>query len=417
MLPDECLPLHLKALADELDALSGIPAMSGGAFVFPGLLGGDFQVLGEVGRGAMGIVYEARQVSLERLVALKILRPGLAQDAACRARFSAEGRLVARLHHPGIVEVYSAGVSEGVCYFAMERLPGRTARDRGYSDWREVASLGRDVARALAYAHTCGVLHRDIKPENLLVDTNGRWKLGDFGLACLAGERAVRAGTRRYMAPELHAGSPASAGSDQYALGVTLMELCALAERAGMPRDLEYVLGKATASDPARRYADVASLADDLERVLEHRPTCAHPLSWPRRVALWGRRNPLGFAAAGGLVATGLGFFAALFLAFRQSQRTLAAAEIEAARAARSLAAAFTEIDRESTDLRDDELRRGLESIEALRLRFPSNSDIREAESRIRSALELHARIKARSRVRLRPRPYRPPPARSTSDE
>ena len=179
----------------------------------------DFQIVAPLGQGGMGAVYVARQESLGRDVAVKVV-------GKARLSHLDEARTVASLHHPNIVQVFAAGKDGDAAWFAMELVDGESADRHAFASVEEVARLGVSVAEALAYAHRCGILHRDVKPSNVFVGKDGQVKLGDFGLACLAEEGASdKSGTKRFMAPELLAGGTATERSDQYALGVTLRDL------------------------------------------------------------------------------------------------------------------------------------------------------------------------------------------------
>ena len=220
----------LRSLAAELDEVGSEEV--GRAVPSPPPEIPDFRLTDVLGRGGMGTVYLAEQVSLGRAVALKVVnRPavGIADEA----------RTVAQLHHPNIVQVYAAGTAQDQPWFAMELMRGKTANHSTFASAEDVARLGIQIAEALSYAHRCGVIHRDVKPSNIFIGENGIAKLGDFGLASVATSAVLPyGGTRRYMAPELlgglrpsavSAGAPAvssaavaSESSDQYALGVTL---------------------------------------------------------------------------------------------------------------------------------------------------------------------------------------------------
>lgn len=416
------LPDHLKSLAAELDALAGVSPGPGALDGLPDLGGTDFEPIAELGRGGMGVVYEARQISLDRVVAVKLLSPHYADDASFRERFVAESRLVARLHHPHIVDVYAAGTHDGKCYFAMERVEGRTAKDHVFTSLGEVLSYGIQIADALAYAHGCGVIHRDVKPANVFVGTTGVAKLGDFGLACLAGAETDASGTHRYMAPELVAGGNATPASDQYALGATLLELTEPFPETRRNPDLAAVLAKATKTDPADRYPDTAAFAEDLRRVVAHEPVLARSASTFRQLQLWSRRNPSAFW---GIVVAGVclvGFVVALVYGYVNTRHALAVAErsraetqqalrqveAEAGQAALSLANTLTAIDRTSGDMRADEINRAIATAETLARRFPDNADVKSALEKLRHASEAHARFIERRGPRFR----RPPPRR-----
>lgn len=431
---------------------------------------GDYRILREVGRGGMGIVYEAEQESLGRHVALKVLPPQALLEPRYVARFQREARAAARLHHTNIVPVYGVGHDEGLHYYVMQfiqgqgldevldelrrlrdqrkdrsgsskasggqgtspaagpeasgnapagskgpageragdsaqtgtyplagdaqragnasdgpqqragnvghraaetalapwsdlrgiepaptpeplaqhslstaaslRLPGQhgaeKTHDTGRFYWQSVARIGIQVAEALAYANSQGILHRDIKPSNLLLDNQGTVWVADFGLAKAAAEQSNLShtgdivGTLRYMAPERFNGQ-GDARSDIYSLGLTLYELATLQPaypeedrnqlvhqvlhqepppprrlNPEIPRDLETIILKATARDPARRYSTAKELADDLRNFLEDKPIKARRITLRERLVRWCRRNP---ALASSLAAS-----AAIFL-------------------------------------------------------------------------------------------------------
>ena len=203
---------------------------------------GDFRLGREIGRGGIGVVYEARQISLGRRVAVKVLPPASLLDPRQLRRFEIEAQAAAALQHPNIVPVFAYGTERGVPFFAMRLIDGRNlaevvaraAAQRNGSGLppREVAELGRQAAEALDYAHRNDVLHRDIKPSNLLVDAHQRLWIADFGLARIRGDSDLTAsgdvlGTLRYLSPEQAKGrrEAVDGRSDVYALGATLFEL------------------------------------------------------------------------------------------------------------------------------------------------------------------------------------------------
>jgi tRNA A-37 threonylcarbamoyl transferase component Bud32 len=301
---------------------------------------GDFRVMCEIGRGAMGVVYEAEQVSLKRRVALKVLRFGAAADAEAMARFRREAETVAGLHHTNIVPIFAVGSEAGVHFFAMQLIAGRSlgavldeARTAGrLPGAKTVAGWGVQAAEALAHAHARGVVHRDVKPSNLLLDAEGTVWLTDFGLARRSDEATlttagVLLGTPRYMSPEQAAAvrSPVDQRSDVYSLGATLYELAtgkpvfeaesvgqlveqiAAAEpvpprkhRPDLPRDLETVLLRCLAKDPTHRYPTARELADDLRRVVNGDPVKARRPGLVLRLRRWaGRRRKQALRVAG----------------------------------------------------------------------------------------------------------------------
>ena len=199
---------------------------------FPDMEGSDYRLIRKIGAGGMGEVFEAVQVSLNRKAAVKALSPSLTTDPAQREQFANEARVIAMLHHPNIVKIYNAGVCAERCYYAMELIDGKGLGNSRKLAPREIARLGLQAARALAYAHGCGVLHCDIKPANLLLDSCGDVHIGDFGLAFVLkdaeaeGEkRGMFSGTLRYMPPERIRHGVMNFAGDQYSFGVTLYEL------------------------------------------------------------------------------------------------------------------------------------------------------------------------------------------------
>jgi len=287
---------------------------------------GDFQIIREIGRGGMGIVFEAIQVSLGRHVAVKMLPRRLVSDADI-SRFEQESRMAARLHHTNIVPVYGSGCHDGFYYFAMQlidgqsldqllkqnRLPRFTQPD-DFARW--VARLGIQIASALDHAHLLHIIHRDIKLSNLIIDSHGTAWMTDFGLAHLAipGTPALNpaGGTVKYLAPEqLH--GYCDERSDIYSLGITLKKLLdeglipstvqAGSEGAstmkvrwkrssGLVDELQEILAKAAATSADDRYHRAGELAEDLQRFVENRPVLACRETQRRRFRKWIRRNP-----------------------------------------------------------------------------------------------------------------------------
>lgn len=384
MLQEE-LTADLRHLAAELDELGGnensyVPS-------FPSIP--DFEPVSLLGIGGMGAVYVARQISLGRDVAVKVV--------PSRGTLPEEARTVAQLHHPNIVQVFSAGEDADAAWFAMELVKGESADRHKFSSVEDVACLGINVAEALAYAHRCGILHRDVKPSNVFVGESGTVKLGDFGLSCLVANGVKdKSGTEHYMAPEVLSDGKVSEASDQYSLGVTLR---GLAERIGSPAsDFAAIYDKAAAHDPSNRYESVEAMLADLRRFLAHEPVVANPPSTLRRFLLFARRNPL---AAFGTVAAAIclaAFIAALAVGYVKTSRALEATHQEAARAAKSLAATMTNFDRSEADPRDTELRRAQEVAEALAARFPEDETIKASVEAIRKARERRARLPKRPR-------------------
>jgi hypothetical protein len=320
-----------------------------------------YQILRELGRGGMGVVYKARQTSLKRLVALKMILAGPHAAVRDLDRFRSEAEAVARLQHPNIVQIYEIGQHNGLDYFSLEFMDGGNLAKKIKGKPLpplEAARIGEDLARAIQYCHQRGIIHRDLKPGNVLLSRDGLPKITDFGLAKLLEREAgltrsgLVMGTPSYMAPEQSAGRIRDIGphTDIYALGTILyemltgrppfkaetvletMELVASQEPAlpsrlqpKVPRDLETICLKAMAKDPGRRYHSALALAQDLERfqagesILARREGPVGKL-W-RRV----RRRPLttvAFLAVIG-VATGAIFYFAQWAALADRMNTL----------------------------------------------------------------------------------------------
>ena len=416
---------QLEALARELDELGKTPARRE-QDVPPDFGGTDWRLVRSIGKGTMGTVYEAEQISLARKVAIKVLPVAVSSSPSRRARFLREAQTLAMLHHPNIVKVYAAGTAGERLFYAMDMVQGTDLRNVKPAGADDVALLGLSAAQALAYAHRCGVIHQDVKPANLLVDGEGNLHLADFGIAALlqgADYVASSGGTHRYMAPEMQNGRGiASPASDQYALGVTLTELAQGAKDNRLPSELAAIFDKMTAPEPDARYPDMEAVADDLQRFLRHEPVRAQPPSLVRRLSLWTRRNPA--AAIGAAVAAVclVGFILALAFGFVQSRRALvqtqaalAQTEAEAAHAAQALAEALTVTDINEPDKRGGELLRALAAAEELAARFPANADIAAAVEQLKKARENHARF-LRRRGGTGRRPFRRLPPRSPAD-
>jgi WD40 repeat protein len=291
-----------------------------------------YEILGELGKGGMGIVFRARQVHLNRVVALKMILPARAGDEGV-ARFRVEAEAVARLQHPHIVQIFEIGEHDGQPFFSLEFVDGGSlAGQLDGTPWpaTRAAEMVGTLAQAVDTAHQRQIFHRDLKPANVLLDRAGQPKVTDFGLAKRLDvevghtQTGVIMGTPSYMAPE-QAGGKKDIGppADVYALGAILYELQTgrppfkaatpldtvlqvLSEEPvapsrlnpKMPRDLETICLKALAKTPARRYATAREMADDLRRFQNGEPIQARPVRAAERLWRWGRRHPAQLAAA-----------------------------------------------------------------------------------------------------------------------
>jgi WD40 repeat protein/serine/threonine protein kinase len=303
-----------------------------------------YEIVGELGRGGMGVVYRARQVLLNRPCVLKMILAGAHADAESVVRFLAEAEVVARLQHPNIVQIHHIGQADGLPYFELEYLDGGSLDRRlDGTPWpaRRAAELVGALARGVAQAHHQGVIHRDLKPGNVLLSADGTPKIADFGLAkSLAGDSGLTRsdsilGSPGYMAPEQAAGKAKEVGplADIYALGAILYELLTgrppftgatvlgILEQVktiepvppsrlvpGLPRDVETIALKCLQKEPGKRYDLAAALAADLHRFVAGEPIVARPVPPWERAVKWARRRP----AIAGLVVSVLLLLASL---------------------------------------------------------------------------------------------------------
>jgi len=195
---------------------------------------GNFEIIDEIGRGGMGVVYRAKQVSLNRVVALKVFTPEMAQSETSAERFHREALSMARLSHPNIVDVIEVGEEDGTQYFAMQLVEGGSLsdliRERGSLSSERAADLAAQIADALDHAHANGIIHRDIKPDNILLNAHGRAVVTDFGIAKMTEvsqltQTGSAIGTPDYMPPEVLRGNPLDGRADIYSLGVVLFQM------------------------------------------------------------------------------------------------------------------------------------------------------------------------------------------------
>lgn len=384
---------------------------------------GDFRIVRELGRGGMGVVYEAEQLSVGRKVALKVLPYAAMLDKRQIARFQNEARAAATLEHPHIVPVYFVGNERGVYYYAMRLIDGRNLAEvmgelRGAQDsdaplsqiasqltnrsaasveapaeevakaetvreqthnastnftsddgerrgvyFESVARLGVQMAEALEYAHSHGIIHRDVKPANIMLDSLGDAWITDFGLARIESDAGMTmtgdlVGTLRYMAPEQTLAQRITVDhrSDVYSLGATLYELLTLSpvfdgeDRASLlhkiafvdpklpskiepasPKDLETIVLKTLNKNPEDRYRSAQELAEDLNRFLSHQPVLARRTPISQRIRMWGRRHPAMVGSIAVVTAVVLLATAVLGFMMAKHERTLRSQEQETA--------------------------------------------------------------------------------------
>ena len=300
---------------------------------------GDYELIQELGRGGMGVVYKARQISLNRPVALKMIRSGALGSEDELRRFQNEAEAVAQLDHPNIVPIFEVGQYEDQHYFSMKLVAGG-GLDRRLHEYvaepRRAARLVAETAAAIHHAHQRGILHRDLKPANIVVDAGGQPHVADFGLSKrVEGDSELTQsgailGTPAYMAPEQTSArkGAVTTATDVYGLGAILYALLTgrgpfggttvletldrVREHAPepprllnprVPRDLEVICLKCLEKDPRRRYAGADALADDLERWLAGEPIAARPVGNAARLRMWCRRNPVLASLTTGIVA------------------------------------------------------------------------------------------------------------------
>ena len=316
---------------------------------------GDYEIVREIARGGMGVVFQARQVSLNRPVALKMILAGqLANDTDVK-RFYTEAEAAANLDHPGIVPIFEVGQHEGQHYFSMGFVEGQSLSQRladGPLPARKAAELISRVSEAIEYAHQHGVIHRDLKPANILLDPNGNPRVTDFGLAKkvqgdsgLTGSGQIM-GTPSYMPPEQAGGKRGEVGpaADVYAMGATLYALvtgrppfqAATAMdtviqvisdepipprrlNASIPRDLETICLKCLEKEPGKRYVSASDLAADLGRYLAGEPIVARPVGRLEKLAKWAHRHPAIAGLSAAVMVIGLVGLAGIIWQWRQA--------------------------------------------------------------------------------------------------
>jgi hypothetical protein len=330
---------------------------------------GTYELLEELGRGGMGVVYRARQLALDRIVALKLLLGGVYSSEAMLRRFQIEAAAAAALRHPGIVAIHDYGEFEGQPYYTMELMEGRNlaqVTEGRPLEMRRAARYLREIADAVRYAHGHSILHRDLKPSNILIDHDDRARVADFGMAkrldldsgvTLTGQLV---GSPNYAAPEQVSGREKDVGvaTDIYALGALLYHLLTgrppflaatleetlrllhgtepVAPRElnpSVPRDLETICLKCLAKEPGQRYPTAAALVEDLDRFLSDRPIQARPPSIVYRARKYARRNRtivIAATAVFGSLVVGLGVALAGYRRAVAQQRATQAARAQA---------------------------------------------------------------------------------------
>ncbi|MFM8213331.1 MAG: TAXI family TRAP transporter solute-binding subunit [Pirellula sp.] len=339
------LPQARAQASDEVDfSLSDVAGSNSDVAEFPALDNtqaalpcrfGDYILQRVLGRGGMGVVYLATQTALNRQVAVKMIRSGALASNEEVERFYSEARSVAKLTHPSIVTIYHCGESNGHHYFSMDYIPGTDLSRKladGPLEAKQAVKYVMDVARAIDYAHSHGVVHRDLKPANVLIDETDHVVITDFGLAKQMGaEQGLTAtgatlGTPSYMSPEQASGKNEAQGvaTDVYAMGAILYALLTgkppfqaesvmqtimqvihrpapliRQQQSNLHVDLETIVGKCLEKSPSLRYASAGQLADDLERFLNGHPIEARPPSLARRFRFWFTNIPIVAALTG----------------------------------------------------------------------------------------------------------------------
>jgi tetratricopeptide (TPR) repeat protein len=354
------LEVHKALSSDELGGFAWPPPHGAPSPMDPRVPG--YEILGEIGRGGMGVVFRARQLKPRRLVALKMILDGRFASEQDLLRFQNEAEVIAALEHPNIVPILEVGQHEGLHYFSMPLLTGGSlaaAQPRPSDDPRVAVRLVAEVAAAVHHAHERGILHRDLKPANILLDDEGRPHITDFGLAkrVLDGrgltESGAIMGSPGYMSPEQASGNPASVttSSDNYGLGAILYALLtgqapfegssvheAIARlqeeppappsklNPAIPRPLDQICLMCLEKDPALRYPTAKALGADLQRWLAGEPVVAQPEPLTERTRRWMRRRRTAVTAAAVAMLAALVGLAVVFNIQARANRDLKAA-------------------------------------------------------------------------------------------
>jgi WD40 repeat protein/predicted Ser/Thr protein kinase len=364
---------------------------------------GDYELLEEIARGGMGVVFKARQVTLNRIVAVKMILGGHLAGPEDVQRFHIEAEAAAQLDHPGIVPIYEVGEQNGQHYFSMGFVEGESLAKRvaeGPLEPKIAAEIVRTVSEAVQYAHERGVIHRDLKPGNVLLDKHGKPKVTDFGLAKLTESGSDLTGTGQilgtpsYMPPEQAAAQVSAVDrlSDVYSLGAILY--CLLTGRPPfqaanpletllqvqkqepvaasqlnphVPLDLDTIVLKCLEKPPMRRYGSAQALAEELQRYLEGRPILARPVGRAERFWRWCRREPV-VATLGATVVVALIAGTLVSSYFAVKERTRADSEAKLAQANGALAKEKSTLADEKTQLAEDERAARLATERQLRI-------------------------------------------------
>lgn len=333
-----CPRCLLRGGLGEADAL-GFDAEAQAAMVLTGRRFGDYDLLEEIAHGGMGVVYKARQRSLNRVVAVKVLLAGQFAEPEFVQRFRAEAEAAARLQHPNIVAIHEIGEQEGYQYFSMDYVEGKNLAQIRHElgtpgvNFQRCALWVRTMAEAVHYAHQRGIIHRDLKPANILVDAQDQPHITDFGLAKRFLETTDLTvtgqvlGSPNYLPPEQAAGKPAGPAGDVYSLGAILYHLLTgrppfegetltgvlkqvleaepVSPRLlnpSIPRDLATMAQKCLEKEPSRRYASAQALADELGRFLAGEPIRSRPVGVVGQAWKWCRRQPVRAGLLGALL-------------------------------------------------------------------------------------------------------------------
>ncbi|MGO9924553.1 MAG: protein kinase domain-containing protein [Isosphaeraceae bacterium] len=373
---------------------------------------GDYEIQKELGRGGMGVVYKARQISLNRPVALKMIKAGVLADVDELRRFQNEAEAVALLDHAGIVPVYEVGEHEDQRYFSMKLVEGSSLADQLAllaANPRAAATLLAETAEAVHHAHMRGILHRDLKPANILIDSEDHPHVTDFGLAKrvdadveLTASGAIL-GTPAYMSPEQASGrrGTITTATDVYGLGAILYALVtgeapfggeslvdtlqAVKERpprlprnvnANVPRDLETICLKCLAKDPRRRYASAQALADDLRCWLDSRPIAARRVGPAERAWLWCKRKPAVAALAASVMLVVIGGTTGIFAVQARANASLRSANGKLDHANTELKSSNIALDRQRTRAEERE-KQAIDAVKRFRDAVADNPDLK----------------------------------------